>query len=79
MNALATQVADAAMQLPSEERIALVDMLLKSLNLPTQEDIDTLWSAEAEKRVQEINSGAVEMLDGEEVFAAMRKKYQRPE
>ena len=79
MNALATQVADAAMQLPSEERIVLVDMLLKSLNLPTQEDIDTLWSAEAEKRVQEINSGAVEMLDGEEVFAAMRKKYQRPE
>lgn len=79
MNALATQVADAAMQLPSEERIVLVDMLLKSLNLPTQEDIDTLWSAEAEKRVQEINSGAVEMLDGEEVFATLRKKYQRSE
>lgn len=67
------------MQLPSEERIALVDMLLKSLNLPTQEDIDKQWSAEAEKRVQEINSGAVEMLDGEEVFATLRQKYQRPE
>ena len=77
MNALATQVADAAMQLPSEERVALVDMLLKSLNLPTQEDIDAQWSAEAEKRVQEIDSGTVKMLDGEEVFTALREKYQR--
>ena len=77
MNALATQVADAAMQLPSEERVALVDMLLKSLNLPTQEDIGAQWSAEAEKRVQEIDSGTVKMLDGEEVFTALREKYQR--
>jgi len=77
MDALATQVADAAMQLPSEERIALVDMLLKSLNLPTQQDVDVQWSAEAEKRVQEINSGVVEMLDGEEVFVELGKKHQQ--
>ena len=40
MHALTTEVADAAMQLPSEECIALVDMLLKNLDLPTQEDIN---------------------------------------
>lgn len=35
------------------------------------------WSAEAEKRVQEINAGAVKMLDGEKVFVEFRKKRQQ--
>ncbi len=76
MTALATQLADTAMQLPSEERVALVDLLLKSLNIPTQQDIDTLWANEAEKRVQDIASGTVQALDGEQVFREIRQRLQ---
>ncbi|MGB3916272.1 MAG: addiction module protein [Thiothrix litoralis] len=76
MTALATHIADEAMQLPSDERIALIDMLLKSLNIPTQHDIDALWMAEAEKRVRDIASGAVEMLEGEQVFREIRQRLQ---
>lgn len=41
------------------------------------EDIDSQWFAEAEKRVQEIDAGAVKMLDGEKVFVELRKKRQQ--
>ncbi|MEZ5537540.1 MAG: addiction module protein [Thiolinea sp.] len=34
-------------------------MELKSLNTPTREDIDQLLAAEAEKRVQEIESNEI--------------------
>jgi putative addiction module component (TIGR02574 family) len=77
MAALAMQIADAAMHLPAEERVALVDLLLKSLNIPTQRDIDALWAVEAENRVQEIDSGAVQMLDGEQVFKAIRQRLKQ--
>jgi putative addiction module component (TIGR02574 family) len=76
MSSPAIQVSDAAMQLPTEERIALVDLLLKSLNTPTRKDIDQLWAAEAERRIQEVESGEVELLDGEKVFSELRNKLK---
>lgn len=76
MTALATQLADTAMQLPANERIALIDLLLRSLNIPTQPDIDALWAQEAEKRVQDITSGSVSALDGEQVFREIRQRLQ---
>lgn len=42
-----------------------------------EESIEAQWFAEAEKRVQEIDSGEVEMLDGTDVFTEFRKKYQQ--
>lgn len=76
MAVLATEIADATMQLPSEERIALVDLLLKSLNMPTREDIDALWAVEAEKRVAAVESGETTVLDGEQVFSEIRQRLQ---
>lgn len=76
MTALATQLADTAMQLPANERIALIDLLLRSLNIPTQPDIDALWAQEAEKRVRDIASGSVSALDGEQVFREIRQRLQ---
>jgi putative addiction module component (TIGR02574 family) len=77
MSALALQIADAAMQLPANERVALVDLLLKSLNIPTQQDIDALWAVEAEKRVREAESGTVQMLDGEQVFKEIHQRLKQ--
>lgn len=71
------RVIDQALSLPAEERISLVEKLLSSLNLPTQADIDRVWSEEAERRVGEIESGSVELIPGQEVFEKVRKKYGR--
>lgn len=55
------------MSLPVEVRIQLADKLLRSLN-PSRKEIDEAWAIEAEKRVQEIRTGKVKPIPGDEVF-----------
>lgn len=61
------ELFDEAVSLPVEIRAQLVDKLLRSLH-PVQKEIDELWAAEAEKRVEEIKSGKVKTTPGDEVF-----------
>ena len=56
-----------AVSLPVDVRTQLVDKILRSLH-PTQKEIDGLWAEEAEKRVEEIKSGKVKTIPGDEVF-----------
>ena len=77
MSTSTNKVFDEALLLPSDERVSLVEKLLTSLNLPIQAEIDRLWVEEAERRVSRIESGEVELIPGEEVFAKIRQKYQR--
>lgn len=69
----AEELIQEAISLPVELRARLVDELLKSLN-PSQADIDALWAAEAERRVNEIESGKVKPIPGEQVFEELRKR-----
>ena len=59
---------DEAEALPVEERALVVDSLLRSLN-PPESNIDEKWAAVARKRLEDVRSGAVETIPGEEVFA----------
>lgn len=77
MSAASNKVFEEALSLPSDERVTLVEKLLTSLNLPIQADIDLLWAAEAERRLAQIERGDVELIPGHEVFAKIRRKYQR--
>ena len=77
MPTVTDKVVDDSLSLPANERLGLVEKLLYSLNLPTQGEIDTLWAEEAERRVAEIDSGEVELIPGEKVFAKIRQKYAR--
>jgi len=61
------------MSLPVEVRTVLVNKLLESLNPPNKE-IDKLWAKEAEKRVEDIRTGKVKTIPGEEVFEKIRRK-----
>jgi len=77
MSAIANKVFEEALSLPSDERVSLVEKLLTSLNLPIQAEIDRLWVEEAERRVSQIERGDVELVPGDEVFAKIRRKYQK--
>lgn len=66
---------EEVLSLPADARLILVERLLASLNLPTQEEIDRLWADEAERRVSEIDQGEVDLIPGEKVFERIRKKY----
>jgi putative addiction module component (TIGR02574 family) len=74
MAILANKIIDQALLLPSEERLKLVEQLIESLNLPTKSEIEHVWAKEAEKRIQEIEQGKVQTLDGELVFQEIREK-----
>ena len=69
------RVVEEALSLPADVRMDLVEKLLRSLNLPVDEDIDRLWTEEAERRVAQIAEGKAELVPGEEVFAKIQAKY----
>jgi len=74
MTAIAAKFADQALSLSCEDRIYLVDRLLQSLNAPSQSEINRLWAEEAERRIDELDSGTVQAIPGEQVFAEIRKR-----
>ena len=63
-----------AVSLPVEERAIVVDSILRSLNSP-EDDIDRQWIAEAERRLEEVRTGRVKAIPGDQVFAQIRKRF----
>jgi hypothetical protein len=56
------------------ERAALADVLLESLEGLRQEELDRLWSEEAEARYADLLDGRTNAIDGDEVFARARSR-----
>jgi hypothetical protein len=56
MTALAEKIYNEAWDLPAEDRLSLLDKLLRSSNLATQADIDQAWIKEAERRDRQIDA-----------------------
>jgi len=67
------QLFDEIDTLPIDLKTKIIDNLLNSLN-PTNKSIDDLWIQEVNHRKNEIQSGNVTLIDGDEVF---RKISQR--
>ena len=62
--------------LPVDIKTTLVEKILSRLH-PSQKEIDALWVKEAEKRVNEIKTGKVKTIPGDEVFKEIRKIFHR--
>lgn len=72
----AAQVLRDAESLSAEERILLVDSLLRSLN-PPEPEVEKAWAVEAKRRLEEFRSGKVKAVPAEEVFARIRQRLAR--
>jgi hypothetical protein len=57
-----------ALELKLDDRAALAEKLLRSLEGISEAENERLWLAESERRLLEIQSGQVEVLPGEEVL-----------
>ena len=66
------QLAEQAMSLSSDSRARLADRLVESLDTEELGQIDHLWVAEAIRRRDEVRSGAVETIDGEDALRKVR-------
>jgi putative addiction module component (TIGR02574 family) len=60
----------ALLNLPSADRARLLDRLIVSLD--ADRAVEEAWMQEAKRRDDEIESGAVQAIPGEEVLAGLR-------
>ena len=56
------QILDLALRLPEGDRAALATTLLNSIDSQIDPDTDEKWDAEIKRRLEEIDSGAVELV-----------------
>ncbi len=71
------QIAEEALSLPSEARALLADRLVESLDPAEDGYVRQLWMKEARRRVEEVRSGSVATIAGEEAFAQVRAAIAR--
>jgi putative addiction module component (TIGR02574 family) len=63
-----SEILKKALALPPEARAAIAGSLLESLNdTPADEGVEAAWSEEIKRRIEEIDSGKVQMIPYEEV------------
>lgn len=69
-------IIQEAASLPVEERIIVVDYLLRTLNIPNP-DIDSEWIAVAKHRLLELRTKRVDPVPGDQVFARIKERFRR--
>ena len=77
MPTLVEELSARAKTLPPEDRARLAEELLDSLQQASDTDADAAWEREVERRVADIDSGAVELIAAEDVHAEARRLIRR--
>ncbi|HEY2773747.1 MAG TPA: addiction module protein [Candidatus Binatia bacterium] len=70
------ELESEALRLPAEERARLAERLLASLESETDARAEALWLAEAERRLDELESGHVIGVNADQVLADARSKLR---
>lgn len=73
MTTSAESVLDQALKLPANDRAALVENLILSLDKPDP-SLDAQWLKEAEDRLAAYRAGELTAIDAEQVFADLGKQ-----
>src|SRR5271169_1816165 len=70
-----SEVLEKALALSTQERGLLIDHLIESLDEgPAEEGVEEAWDEEIKRRVDEIRSGKVKMIPGEQVLRELAKR-----
>jgi putative addiction module component (TIGR02574 family) len=70
----ARELFEEAMRLNPQERATLMRLLIDTLDAESDEGAEEAWRAEIERRITELDSGAVEAVSWDELRARL---YQR--
>ena len=71
------QITEEAMKLPADSKALFADKLVESLESEDLDEIQRLWSTEAIRRRDEIRSGQVQPIPGEQVLEEVRRLVGR--
>ncbi len=71
------QIAEEALALPSDARALLADRLVESLDPLEDVYIRQLWAAEARTRRDDVRSGAVATILGQDALERVRKSVAK--
>lgn len=77
MNAQAAQLYEKALALPEADRAALAEKLYASVDQGFDPEVEEAWSEEIKRRMEEIDSGKVKMIPGEQVLQKLQAKLDR--
>ena len=77
MSTLVEELSARSKALSAEDRARLVEELLDSLQGESDTEAESAWDREIERRVAEIESGAVKLISAEEVHAEARRLIRR--
>jgi putative addiction module component (TIGR02574 family) len=70
------QIVADAMKLPLRDRVRLAQQLASSLDDEIETDVESLWFAEAERRLEELRSGKVAGIDSDQALQNARKALE---
>jgi putative addiction module component (TIGR02574 family) len=76
MTALAEKIYDEVLDLPTDQRLGLIDKLLESIN-PSIASIQEAWIKEAERRLESYRQGKIKSIPGEEVFQRLQDRLSK--
>ncbi|MGD9561049.1 MAG: addiction module protein [Pyrinomonadaceae bacterium] len=76
MTTQSAELMDVVDSLPIDMKLELIDHLLASIS-PKTEEIDEAWKAEVERRIDEVESGEVQLIPLEEVRERLGKRYRK--
>lgn len=77
MSTTVEQLAEQAMNLPSESRAKLADLLVESLDADELGRIELMWVMEAKRRRDEVRSGKVKSIPGDVGLRQVRDTLKR--
>jgi len=70
------QCQDSALKLPVEERAALVERLIQSLDCLNDAESERLWAMEAERRYQAYKQGRLSARPADEAIREVRARIR---
>ncbi|MFN2287645.1 MAG: addiction module protein [Chromatocurvus sp.] len=71
------ELRNAAFALTEYDRAKLADELIASLDGPSDRDAQELWRQEISRRIEEIESGAIQPIDATLVVSHARDRVKR--
>jgi putative addiction module component (TIGR02574 family) len=76
MTAQVSELLEKALGLSTQERGLLIDRLIETLdNEPAEEGVEAAWGEEIKHRVDDIRSGRVKTIPGEQVLQELAEEF----